>query len=218
MNCSMFAINSKCISCDVFFSSGYAAFIHHSMLFKCIFWSTCCSSFYLITAQYNKMKQRHLKKWKDHSKLTMTMYLRRTQNSLYLYWDPKFLFFVQIYEKIRCVYSWGHHPLWNLSQFVQLSATHYFEQPKKQVLVNLKCFLTLHVRRSLYELFKAFYDPYHPPLRSNLDPPCSSLLGHIIFCIFMECSVYILKSPWVKMRQTFLFCHCRRKNRPWDWI
>ena len=105
MNCSTFAINSKCISCDVFFSSGYAAFIHHSMLFKCIFWSTCCSSFYLLTAQYNKMKQRHLKKWKDHSKLAMTMYVRRTQNSLYLYWAPKFIFFVQIYEKIRCVYQ-----------------------------------------------------------------------------------------------------------------
>ena len=119
------------LSCDVFFSSGYAAFIHHSMLFKCIFWSTCCSSFYLLTAQYNKMKQRHLKKWKDHSKLAMTMYVRRTQNSLYLYWDPKFLFFVQIYEKIRCVYIWGHDPLWNLSQFVQLSATHYFELFKR---------------------------------------------------------------------------------------
>ena len=90
-----------------------------------------------------------------------------------------------------------------------------FEQPKKQVLVNLKCFLTL---RFLHELFKLFYGLYHPPLRYNLGPPCTSLLGHIIFCIFMECSVYILKSPWVKMRQTFLFCHCRRKNRRWDWI
>ena len=48
-----------------------------------------------ITAQYsnyNKMKQRHVKKWTDHSKLIMTMYWGRTQKSLYLYWDPKFLF------------------------------------------------------------------------------------------------------------------------------
>ena len=127
--------SSKCtyiLWCAVFFSSGYAAFIHHSMLFKCIFWSTCCSSFYFITEQYNKVKQGHLKKWTDHSKLTMgtlksvcsylsreigvnqlehtllrvpmTMYLVRTQNSLYLYWDPKFLFSIQIYEKIRCLY------------------------------------------------------------------------------------------------------------------
>ena len=99
MNCSTFAINSKCISCDVFFSSGYAAFIHHSMLFKCIFWSTCCSSFYLITAQYNKMKQRHVKKWTGHSKLTINMYLGRTQNSLYLYRDPNFWFLFKFLKK-----------------------------------------------------------------------------------------------------------------------
>ena len=71
-----------------------------------------------------------------------------------------------------------------------------FSSSKPNFYWNQMCF-EFSLEKSWSEVFLVLLlsKSIHSTLGCNLGPPWPSLLGHIIFCNVMECSVHILRSP-----------------------